>query len=338
VESSAAPDDLVCDGTACLSPSIFLRRLHEQLDGKVVGYVGFVGDAPVLMSGQARKDTDPPGLPMGPDVLLNTASVGKIFTTVVVLKTLAGHGLSVDTAIGPYLPADWTRGPGIDTVTFRELLTHRAGFRTDSGGVFTNENAARDQVATGVLDISKTIRSYNNINFTIMRDLLPQLDQAPPGSPDQWFTDRVQRDVFDPVGVHSATCAEPVDPMLYYPRPTDASAAGKVPPVGPAACSSGGWFITATDLFTVLRGIDNGSIRPPDLTAQMDGGCLGWDGCDALHGRSKGGGFGDRTSVFEVDFRIIAGVPIVLATNSPAAQPLEPLVDLALLPATSTQH
>lgn len=291
-----------------------------------------------MTSGQARKDTDPPGMPMGPDVQLNTASVGKIFTTVVVLKTLASHGLGVDTTIGPYLPADWTRGSGIDTVTFRELLTHRAGFRADSGGVFTNENAARDQVATGVLDSAKKIPSYNNINFTIMRDLLPQLDQAPAGTADQWFTDRVQRDVFDPVGVHSASCAEPVDPMLYYPPPSDAAAPGKISPVGPSACSSGGWFITATDLFAVLRGLQNGSILTPDLTAQMDGQCLGWDGCDAPHGRRKGGGFGDQTSVFEVDFRITAGVPIVLATNSPASQPLEPLVDLALIPATSTQH
>ena len=46
----------------------------------------------------------------------------------------------------------------------------------------------------------------------------------------------------------------------------------------------------------------------------------------------------DQNSSFEVDFRIIAGVPIVLATNSPATQPLGPLVDLALMPATSTEH
>ena len=269
--SSIAPDDFICDGETCLSPSIFLRRLHEQLDGKVVGYVGFVGDAPVMTSGPARKDTDPPGLAMGPDVLVNTASVGKIFTTVEVLKTLASHGLGVDTAIGPYLPADWIRGPGIDAVTFEELLAHRAGFRADSVGVFTNENAARDQVATGLLDSAKQFPSYNNINFSIMRDLLPQLDQAPVGTADQWFVDRVQRDVFDPVGVHSATCAGPVDPMLFYTPHSDAAAPGKVPPVGPAACSSGGWFITASDLYKVLGGLHDGSILSSDLTALMDG-------------------------------------------------------------------
>lgn len=321
----------------CLSPSIFLRRLHEQLDGSVVGYVGFVGDAPVIASGRARKDTDPPGLPMSPDVVLNTASVGKIFTTVVVLKTLASHGLGVDTAIGPYIPADWIRGPGIDAVTFAELLTHRAGFRADSDGVFTNENAARDQAATGVLDSSTQVPFYNNINFAIMRDLLPQLDQAPRDTADQWFIDRVQRDVFDPVDVHSATCAEPVVPMLFYPPPGDAAVLGRVPPIGPAACSSGGWFMTANDLFTVIRGLGNGSILSADLTALMDGQCLGWDGC-ALHGRWKGGGFGDRTTGFEVDSRIIAGVPIVLAVNSPATPPLGSLVELAVLLATSAQH
>ena len=126
--------------------------------------------------------------------------------------------------------------------------------------------------------------------------------------------------------------------MFYYPPPTDPPVAGKFPWLVRPACASGGWFITATDLFTVLRGLQSGSILTADLTAQMDEGCLGSDGCDALHGRWKDGGFGDQTSIFEVDFRITAGVPIVLATNSPFMQGLEPLVDLALLPATSTQH
>ena len=45
---------------------------------------------------------------------------------------------------------DWTHGPGIDSVTFRELLTHRSGFRDDSGEPFTSEHAAREQVATGI--------------------------------------------------------------------------------------------------------------------------------------------------------------------------------------------
>jgi hypothetical protein len=57
-------------------------------------------------------------------------------------QPLPGRGacllhLSIDSRIAPFLPPDWVKGPGIDTITFRELLTHRAGFRLDSGLVFT---------------------------------------------------------------------------------------------------------------------------------------------------------------------------------------------------------
>lgn len=63
--------------------------------------------------------------------MVNVASVGKRFTTIAVVKSLARHHLSIDSRIWPFLPPDRVRGPGIDTITFRELLTHRAGFRLD---------------------------------------------------------------------------------------------------------------------------------------------------------------------------------------------------------------
>ena len=38
--------------------------------------------------------------------MVNVASVGKVFTTIAVLKSLARHHLSIDTPISPYLPPD----------------------------------------------------------------------------------------------------------------------------------------------------------------------------------------------------------------------------------------
>src|SRR5215472_16384404 len=67
----------------------------------------------------------------------------------------------------------WVKGPGVNTITFGELLTHRAGFRLNSGLVFTTDNAARDQVRHGIDQVDKQVADYNNINFTIFRDLLP---------------------------------------------------------------------------------------------------------------------------------------------------------------------
>ena len=44
--------------------------------------------------------------------MVNVASVGKMFTTIAVLQSLARHHLSIDSRIWPFLPPDWVKGPG----------------------------------------------------------------------------------------------------------------------------------------------------------------------------------------------------------------------------------
>ena len=174
----------VCTSSACISLSGLARSIDAQLRGNVVGYVALVGQSQVVSSGLARTAADPPKLAMGPNVMVNVASVGKMFTTIAVLKSLARHHLSIDSRIWPFLPPDWVKGPGIDTITFRELLTHRAGFRLDSDRVFATDNAAREQVRQGIQQIDKQVADYNNINFTIFRDMLPFMEGVPdPGQP-----------------------------------------------------------------------------------------------------------------------------------------------------------
>ena len=58
------------------------HSIDNQLRGTAVGYVALVGRSQVVASGLARKATDPPKLAMGPDVMVNVASVGKTFTTI----------------------------------------------------------------------------------------------------------------------------------------------------------------------------------------------------------------------------------------------------------------
>ena len=119
--------------------------------------MALVGRSHVVASGLARTAADPPKLAMGPDVMVNVASAGKMFTTIAVLKSLARRHLSVDSRIWPFLPPDWVKGPGVDTLTFRDLLTHRAGFRLDSSLVFATDNAARDQIRQGVQQLDKQV-------------------------------------------------------------------------------------------------------------------------------------------------------------------------------------
>ena len=168
-----------CTAHGCISLSRLARSIDSQLKGHVVGYVALVGQSKVVASGLARTAADPPKLAMGPDVMVNVLSVGKMFTTIAVLQSLARHHLSIGSRIWPFLPPDWVKGPGIDTITFGELLTQRAGFRLDSGLVFQTGDAAREQIRQGVQQIDKQVADYNNIDFTIFRDMLPFMEGAP---------------------------------------------------------------------------------------------------------------------------------------------------------------
>jgi CubicO group peptidase (beta-lactamase class C family) len=123
-----------CTPHACISLSRLAGSIETQLNGKVVGYVALIGTSKTVSSGLARTAADPPKLAMGPGVMVNVASVGKMFTTIAVLQSLARHHLSTGARIWPFLPPDWVKGPGVGTITFGELLTYRAGFRLDSAG------------------------------------------------------------------------------------------------------------------------------------------------------------------------------------------------------------
>jgi CubicO group peptidase (beta-lactamase class C family) len=172
----------------------------------------------------------------------------------------------------------------VDTITFRELLTHRAGFRLDSGRVFETDDAAREQIRQGIQQMDKQVADYNNIDFTIFRDMLPFMEGVRDPGPtaraaaaNRFFVTYVQRQVFDPVGVKDATSAPVPHAALMYPPPGAGTARGRPAPVGPSACSAGGWFMTPASMRRVLDGLISNSLLSSSQRQQMDHDCLGWD-------------------------------------------------------------
>ena len=344
--SAAGSAGRVCAAHGCISLSRLARSIDSQLKGKVVGYVALVGTSKVVSSGLARTAADPPKLAMGPDVMVNVLSVGKMFTTIAVLKSLASHHLSTGSRIWPFLPPDWVKGPGVGTITFGELLTHRAGFRLDSTLVFKTGNAAREQIRQGIQQIDKQVADYNNINFTIFRDMLPFMEGAPQPGPaaraaaaDRFFLTYMQRQVFDPVGVTDDTCTPVRHAMLMYPPPGTGTAPGKQAPVPRSACSAGGWFMTPASMLRVLQGLISGSLLSSSQRQQMDRNCLGWD-CSITSQpgyRGKGGGpYCVGSACLQTFLGILAGtIPVVIATNSDPGKPLFAIVQTALAAATT---
>jgi CubicO group peptidase (beta-lactamase class C family) len=334
-----------CTPHACVSVGRLAGSIAAQLKGSAVGYVALIGTSKVVSSGLARTAADPPKLAMGPDVMVNVASVGKVFTTIAVLRSLARHHLSTGSRIWPFLPPDWVKGPGVGTITFGELLTHRAGFRLDSGLVFQTSNAAREQIRRGVQQVDKQVADYNNIDFTIFRDMLPFMEGVRDPGPakraaaaTRFFLAYIQRHVFDPVGVTDATCAPVRNAMLMYPPPDAGTAPGIQAPAGPSACSAGGWFMTPASLRAVLEGLIDGSLLSSSQRQQMNANCLGWDCSVAGQAgyRGKYGGIGEPGSAgLQTFFGILAGtIPVVIATNS-TSLPLQAVVQTALHTATS---
>jgi CubicO group peptidase (beta-lactamase class C family) len=336
----------VCTPRACISLSQLADSINAQLKGNVAGYVALIGRSKAVSSGLARTAADPPKLAMGPDVMVNVASVGKMFTTIAVLKSLARHHLSIDARISPFLPPDWVKGPGVDTITFRDLLTHRAGFRVDSGRVFETDNAAREQIRQGIQLVDKNVADYNNIDFTIFRDLLPFMEGAPDPGPavraaaaDRLFLAYVQRQVSDPAGVKDATCSPVRDAVLMYPPPAAGTAPGRPAQVGPSACAAGGWFMTPASMLRVLDGLISGNtLLSSSQRQQMNDNCLGWD-CSVTsqaNYRGKDGDIFDGAAGLHIFFGILAGtIPVVVTTNSDPGKPLSAIIQTALMAATS---
>lgn len=115
-------------------------------------------------------------LPFTTGTLGEMASTSKTVTAVAVLKALRGKGVSVDAPVAPYLPTSWVRGPGMDTVTFRQLLSHgikpTVGNRLGRGAANCKVDfygCLRDAVATGMTQPA----GYDNIHYTLMRYILP---------------------------------------------------------------------------------------------------------------------------------------------------------------------
>lgn len=329
--------DRVCDATGCMSVAAFGQAIHDQVDGKFVGHLVLVGEN-VYVGGQARTAIDPPAQAMSPEVVVNTASIGKTFTAIAVLKALARHHLTVDSPIDPYLPPDWARGPNVDTITFRDLLTHRSGFRQPTNRVFQSETAAQEQIAQGVSNTAHGSFSYNNINFTIFRDLLPHLKGQPDPEPalrrqaaDRFFLDTIQREVFTPAGVHDAICGPAPEGLLTYPAPSDTTTPGFVIPSGPSACSSGGWSITPASMLRIADSLLAGDLLSDDLREQMNDGCLGWD-CPALFDNAVLGKFGGIDTLQTFMGTVMDRVPIAIVTNS-AGPSLDTVLSTAFLKA-----
>ena len=249
-----------------LNVNAFGQELHAKIKDQVTGYAMQLrkNGAPVytLIWNWAKTPTDG-GQGWKLDTRMHVASVSKYITAVAMVKLLDSKGISLDAKIINYLPAHWVKGPKINQISFRNLLTHTSGFSTGTSS--SNYTFMKQNVANGVAGVGGS--DYENMNFGLCRLLLavingniPQNFNAGPLTDQVWdmvsinaYKNYCQTNIFNPAGVANAS---------FVPLPAYKNAlAYKFPHNGEKGWNSGdlssmaggaAWRLSVDDLLKVM--------------------------------------------------------------------------------------
>ena len=252
------------------------RGLRSGLDATGVGYCYMLKRRGKLIRfgssgwGQLPGDGD---IPWWFHIPMNIASVSKFVTAVAVIRLLRDLKIPVTTSVAAYLPNYWSRGAGVDAITFENLLRHEAGL----GGSLSSPGladfaTAKAQIALGSVGIGSY--NYMNVNFTILRILFATLT----GAVEPWFNwlsiFGISPDIFwDYASIRAY--ANYVNDCVFWPSFTDSrgfsfpdngAKAYATPPAAPGwsdgdtsfSAGASGWFLSISDLMWLLGELRRG--------------------------------------------------------------------------------
>lgn len=298
--SIAFAGEVVCDARRCLDLSLLKQELVSGLKDRVEGYALIVGDLPPAFGGLAQTPSDAPpqGVVMTPQSLSNVASLSKVLTTVALLQALERHKLTIDSKIAPFLYPDWPRGPNIEEITFKDLVTHHSGFRgaldpsdphyPDCGSTLYSNLKA--QIAFGIEPANREVPLYCNSSFGLIRELLPQLEGRKDIAAErdegkrarrssQFYIDYMNEHVFRRVLGAPRACkrTSPSGYALAYSSPAD-STPGHEWSDGTLVCGASNWVLSAKDLHALLSALGHdGKLLSDAARTTMSCHRLGWD-------------------------------------------------------------
>jgi CubicO group peptidase (beta-lactamase class C family) len=302
-------------------------NIHRELDGNVVGYSFVVGNSLYQKSdayGHARTSADGAQRDFRPITRITVASVSKMVTAIAAVRILDKNGVSLDAAIGPYLPSDWSVSNYVKNIKFSQLLSHTSGIK-DYGNSPPNDYATLKSFFSRPVNRRSTTTCqpatvdqpsnpinpndltpcYSNYNFAIFRILLPKVAGLPndpnpstrPQTLADQYTQLVQRNVFDLVGRTGVACKPPATSgyafAYNYPGTKTGFDWGDVSLI----CGAAGWYLSVEDIAKVLLSISDKDGQILSATAANDQfetmrtKKLGWD-VDTNNELEKNGGWG----------------------------------------------
>lgn len=277
-------DRVACDESGCISETRFAAALCGGLEGAVAGYACLVGDRPPISGGVARTDEDPPRLAFSAAARINVASLTKIATTVLILRLLEENGLTEEAKIAPLLYPDWPRGPNVERLTFRDLLTHRSGLNDCEESETYGQ--MRAIIAQGARAEAIGKPAYGNCNFALLRELTPALmhrsltltSDGPRRAiaSAALFLAALNAKALAPAGIGPRDC-RPARGALSYPAPPG-EAHGEAWGDWTLKCGATGLQVSAEDLHALLLALISGeALLKRDTVRRVFAECLGSD-------------------------------------------------------------
>lgn len=238
----------------------------------------------------SRASQDGPQLTWTPDTRLNLASVSKSVTAVAVLKLLTDKHISIDDPFYPLVKSQIpTVGPGVSTITIRNLLQMKSGLTPD-GTLFTPDiwSFLRTYLAAQNVPSSApgNVSAYSNTNFTILQALIDVLT-GHGGTNPSYYPTYVSDNVLPPMGINLSIFNPNPDPSstaaLSYSSGTDTLHGMYWPPIN--CIAAGGWISSARELIKFLAGVRNNVVLAPTTTQLMLNEDLGWYTYDGVYGQ-----------------------------------------------------
>ncbi|MEM8894816.1 MAG: serine hydrolase domain-containing protein [Bacteroidota bacterium] len=244
---------------------LFAAQLNSRLDDQVMGYSYVIlrnGEIAHEGAGGLARTSEDGEMEMATDLPMHIASISKWITTVATLSVLEQNGLATSTSVAAYFPPDWTVGPGIETLTFMDLLAQRGGLNQYGTNSFNANrfDSLKQIVADGAEGLR--IKLYKNNHHSLFRVILPVLDdnlnnldgQYTPVTTGLEYEEIVKEIVFDPLNVEADLTASSLNNTVRaYANKSDTGngLGGNVDftEVGAAY----GWHISVADLAEVWR-------------------------------------------------------------------------------------
>ncbi len=288
--AKVSPTVPICQGNQCVKVCDIEKKIHAQLDNKVTGYSYFVGQYPKFGEyGKARISADAPETAFRSNTKITVASVSKLVTAIAAVRLIDQRRSympkGLDTPIANFLPSDWAvQSAYLQKLTFAQLLSQRSGIM-DYGNVamtydklkqfFTQsvDTTARSKCTgpdvkdpANPVNVANQDFCYSNYNFAIMRALLPKvaglaedanLTTRPTTLANQ-YTQIIQQQVFDRVGMTNVSCKPPAGSTNYAFAYRDSASLAKGSDFGDVSlvCGAAGVYLTVEDMAKVMLSLN----------------------------------------------------------------------------------